>query len=217
MELVLPVAETPLDATLVVPPQASGLVVFVHGSGSNRHSVRNRAVAAALQRVGLATLLFDLLASSEQLGANGRGLDWIALGQRLLAVMAQLPALPRDPIDPALDLAALPLGLFGSSSGAAVALAAAAAGSPPIRAVVCRGGRPDLVPACLPQVHCPTLLLVGSHDVDVLELNSWAAARLQGLHEVRVVPGAGHLFAEPGALDQVARWSQEWFLQHLLA
>ncbi|MBM5797057.1 MAG: hypothetical protein FJ051_01845 [Cyanobacteria bacterium M_surface_9_m1_291] len=96
-----------------------------------------------------------------------------------------------------------------------MALAAASRPEAPIQAIVSRGGRPDLVPACLGEVRCPTLLMVGSHDVDVLELNTWAAARLQGVHELRVVPGAGHLFAEPGALEQVAVWSQEWFLKHL--
>lgn len=205
-ELRLPLGELVLPASLVVPASVSGLVVFVHGSGSNRHSSRNRAVASVLQQVGLATLLFDLLTANEQCGV-APDVDLAQLGRRLLEVI--------DLIGDHATLAPLPLGLFGSSTGAAVALTAAAQQPSLVRAVVCRGGRPDLVPTCLAAVSCPTLLLVGSHDVDVLELNAWAAARFRSLHELRVVQGAGHLFAEPGALDQVGRWSSEWFLRHL--
>jgi pimeloyl-ACP methyl ester carboxylesterase len=205
-DLRLPLGALVLPASLVVPAAARGLVVFAHGSGSNRHSCRNRAVAQALQRAGLATLLFDLLTATEQRGVDP-DVDLAQLGGRLLDVIGL--------IDHHANLAALPLGLFGSSTGAAVALAAAAQQPSRVRAVVCRGGRPDLVPTCLAAVSCPTLLLVGSLDVDVLELNAWAAARLRTLHELRVVQGAGHLFAEPGALEQVGRWSCEWFLRHL--
>lgn len=199
-----------LPALLVLPAQALGLVIVVHGSGSNRLSSRNQAVAAVLQQGGLATVLFDLLTAAEQQN-GGRHRppppDLEALACRLQGVITDLRRRP--------DLAALPLGLFGSSSGAAIALQVAAQVQQQIRAVVCRGGRPDLVPGALGDVCCPTLLLVGSHDLDVLELNTWAAAQLQGLHELRVVPGAGHLFAEPGALDQVALWTRDWFLRHL--
>lgn len=205
-ELRLNLGALVLPASLVVPAAVTGLVVFVHGSGSNRHSCRNRAVAQALQRVGLATLLFDLLTANEQHGVDP-DVDLAQLGGRLLDVI--------DVIDHHANMAALPLGLFGSSTGAAVALTAAAQQPSRVRAVVCRGGRPDLVPTCLAAVSCPTLLLVGSLDVDVLELNAWAAARVHALHELRVVQGAGHLFAEPEALEQVGRWSSEWFLRHL--
>jgi putative phosphoribosyl transferase len=183
-----------LPAQLLRPAQAEGLVIFVHGSGSSRLSSRNQAVATVLQQAGLATVLFDLLTAAEQNHAGPHrqpAPDLELLARRLLGVIDGLCHRP--------DLAELPLGLFGSSSGAAIALQVAS----------------DLVPAALGDVCCPTLLLVGSHDLDVLELNTWAAARLQGLHELRVVPGAGHLFVEPGALDQVAALSRDWFLRHL--
>ena len=199
-----------LPALLVRPARAGGVVIFVHGSGSSRLSSRNQAVASVLQRSGLATVLFDLLDAAEQdLGAPHRPPvpDLEALACRLQGVIDALRGRP--------DLVDLPLGLFGSSSGAAIALQVAAQAQPLVQAVVCRGGRPDLVPGSLGDVCCPTLLLVGSHELDVLELNTWAAARLQGLHELRVVPGASHLFAEPGALDLVAAWSRDWFLRHL--
>ena len=199
-----------LPALVVRPTQSMGWVIFVHGSGSSRLSSRNQAVASVLQHAGLATVLFDLLTPAEQspgsLHHQG-GPDLELLAQRLWGVIEALSQRP--------DLADLPLGLFGSSSGAAIALQVAAQAQPLVRAVVCRGGRPDLVPGSLGDVCCPTLLLVGSLDLDVLELNTWAAARLRGFHELRVVPGAGHLFAEPGALVQVSAWSQEWFLRHL--
>jgi putative phosphoribosyl transferase len=199
-----------LPALLVRPARAVGLVIFVHGTGSSRFSSRNQAVASVLQRSGLATVLFDLLEAPQQdPGASHRppGPDLETLADRLQGVI--------DALRGRADLVDLPLGLFGSSSGAAIALQVAAQSRHRVQAVVCRGGRPDLVPGSLGDVCCPTLLLVGSHDLDVLELNTWAAARLQGLHELRVVPGAGHLFAEPGALDLVAAWSRDWFLRHL--
>ena len=199
-----------LPALLVRPARAVGLVIFVHGTGSSRFSSRNQAVASVLQRSGLATVLFDLLEAPQQdPGASHRppGPDLETLADRLQGVI--------DALRGRADLVDLPLGLFGSSSGAAIALQVAAQSRLRVQAVVCRGGRPDLVPGSLGDVCCPTLLLVGSHDLDVLELNTWAAARLQGLHELRVVPGAGHLFAEPGALDLVAAWSRDWFLRHL--
>lgn len=199
-----------LPAMLVRPARAVGLVIFVHGTGSSRFSSRNQAVASVLQRSGLATVLFDLLEAPQQdPGASHRppAPDLETLADRLQGVI--------DALRGRADLVDLPLGLFGSSSGAAIALQVAAQSRLRVQAVVCRGGRPDLVPGSLGDVSCPTLLLVGSHDLDVLELNTWAAARLQGLHELRVVPGAGHLFGEPGALDLVAAWSRDWFLRHL--
>jgi len=215
LDLPLPLGPVLLPARLTLPTDACGLVLFVHGSGSNRFSRRNQAVSRVLLQAHLGTVLFDLLTDTEQLHPSGQPPDLMALGRRLLAVIDVLQSQQANGLVPDAELAALPLGVFGSSSGAAVALAAASQPQTPVRAIVSRGGRPDLVPACLGRVRCPTLLLVGSHDVDVLERNTWASARLRGIHELRVVPGAGHLFAEPGALDQVALWSQEWFLRHL--
>ncbi len=209
LDLVLSTPGQRLPGRLSIPAQASGLVVFVHGSGSNRFSPRNQQVAEALQQGGLATLLFDVQATPAPSSALGHPPTWIELGQRVLAVLAGLQQGDQGRV------ADLPIGLFGASSGAAVALAAAAAAPSVVRAVVSRGGRPDLVPGCLGAVRAPTLLLVGSHDVDVLELNCWAAAQLRCRHDLRVVPDAGHLFAEPGALDCVARWSLAWFEEHL--
>lgn len=199
-----------LPADCVVPDIATGVVLFIHGSGSNRFSQRNQQVAACFQQAGLATLLFDLLTPHEQHQVAGRGNGCADLPELTARVMALI-----DTLTTIAPLAHLPVGLFGSSSGAALALAAAAQRPRQIAAVVSRGGRPDLVLGVLGDVCCPTLLLVGSHDLDVLELNTWAAAQLRGEHELRVVPGAGHLFAEPGALELVSQWSLQWFLQHL--
>jgi pimeloyl-ACP methyl ester carboxylesterase len=183
-----------------------GLVVFAHGSGSGRRSPRNRYVAEELNRRGLATLLFDLLTENESFDrANvfdirllarrlGEALDWKA---------------ERD------DLAGLPVGLFGASTGAAAALAAAAERPDEVAAVVSRGGRPDLAEGALAQVRAPTLLVVGGADVDVLELNQWAADRLTCEHALQVVPGATHLFEERGALARVAALAGEWFVEHM--
>lgn len=210
-DLEIPVPDALLPARLTLPATPQGLVLFIHGSGSDRYSRRNQQVAGAMQGVGLATLLFDLMRSGEHdwLTTNGlAGLNVQQLSRRVVAVIDALQT-----IEP---LSVLPLGLFGSSSGAAVALAAAASLQQRVRAVVCRGGRPDLVPGVLGDVRCPTLLLVGSRDLDVLELNTWAAAQLQGPHVLQVVPGAGHLFAEPGTLALVGQWASAWFLQHLV-
>jgi putative phosphoribosyl transferase len=209
-ELLIPTPGAMLPAQLEVPADPRGLVVFVHGQGSNRFSSRNRTVARSLQMVGLATVLFDLLCADEQHSESCLQPPQADLGlmsARLLAVLAATAAL--EPV------AGLPVGLFGSSTGAAVALVAAAQRPRQIRALVSRGGRPDLVLRSLGEVVCPTLLLVGSHDLDVLELNTWAAAHLQATHELRIVPGAGHLFGEPGALEQVCSHAQQWFLRYL--
>lgn len=209
--LQIPASGVVLPADCTVPPAARGLVMFIHGSGSNRFSARNRSVAHELQQAGLATLLFDLLPPELPQRPSGRAQatpDLPQLSERVVAVIDALSA-----IEP---LASLPMGLFGSSSGAALAMAAAAHRPDRVRAVVSRGGRPDLVPGLLGEVCCPTLLLVGSHDLDVLELNTWAAAQLRGVHELRVVPGASHLFSEQGTLALVSQWACQWFLQHLL-
>lgn len=200
-------AAAPLTGDLTVPTQANGLVVFVHGSGSSRLSPRNRAVADALQQAGFATLLFDLLTPEEDSDPSAR-FDIPLLAQRLAATLRWLQA------DPA--LAALPIGLFGASTGAAAALIAAAAQPARVGAVVSRGGRPDLAGEdVFARVHAPTLLIVGGADHEVLALNRQALARLPRSAELGIVPGATHLFEEHGALDQVATLASAWFRRWL--
>jgi predicted phosphoribosyltransferase/dienelactone hydrolase len=191
-----------LDGTLRTPARAAGLVIFAHGSGSSRHSPRNRAVAARLNESGFATLLFDLLTDAE---ARDRAnvFDIELLSVRLLAACRWAEVAPQ--------VAGLPIGLFGASTGAAAALRAAATASDRIAAVVSRGGRPDLAGAALREVVAPTLLIVGGADRLVLELNHAAAAELAGPREVAVIPSAGHLFEEPGALEHVADLAADWF------
>lgn len=198
-------------ADLVVPPGARGLVVFAHGSGSSRRSSRNRLVAAALQERGLATLLLDLLTAPEE-----------AVDQRTRHLRFDIGLLA-DRLVGALDWAGdddatadLPVGLFGASTGAAAALVAAARVPERVGAVVSRGGRPDLAGSALAHVRAPTLLVVGGADLDVLSLNRQAAERLAAPHALEVVPGATHLFPEPGALEHVAELAGEWFVQHLV-
>lgn len=201
-----------LGADLTVPDHATGLVIFAHGSGSSRHSPRNQAVARALEQRGLATLLADLLTPAEEvedrIGARLR-FDIDLLSDRVITLIdwAARQASTR----------ALPLGLFGASTGAAAALVAAAARPANVRAVVSRGGRPDLAGDALAHVLAPTLLLVGSIDVDVLSLNQQAKARMQAARvALEIVAGASHLFEEPGTLDEVARRAGDFFVEHLL-
>jgi dienelactone hydrolase len=195
-----------LPGDLLVPASAVGLVLFAHGSGSSRLSSRNRRVAARLQQEGLATLLFDLLDEAE--AANRRRVfDIPLLGERLVQAI--------DWADTQPALAALRHGLFGASTGAAAALVAAAARPARVGAVVSRGGRPDLADAMLPQVQAPTLLIVGGADLEVLALNRDALRRLRCPKRLDVVPGATHLFEEPGTLDTVADLAAGWFLTHL--
>ena len=196
-----------LPGHLTVPAHAGGLVVFAHGSGSGRHSPRNRAVAEVLQRAGLATLLVDLLTPAEE-AARGPVFDVALLARRLTSVARWAAGEPA--------CADLPLGHLGASTGAAAALAAAA-GDPTVRAVVCRGGRPDLAGAALADVRAPTLLVVGGHDQQVLELNREAQTRLRCTSRLAVVPGASHLFEEPGTLQAVAELARDWFATHLTA
>jgi putative phosphoribosyl transferase len=197
-----------LPGRLTVPPDPIGVVVFAHGSGSSRHSPRNRAVAQALGGRRLATLLFDLLTPAEEADrANVFDID--LLGRRLADVTRWLSTQP--------SLRGLPVGYFGASTGAAAALWAAAEPDVSVACVVSRGGRPDLAGTRLTAVDAPTLLIVGGLDTVVLELNADAAARLHGEHELMVVPGATHLFEEPGALDEVARLAGDWFARHLAA
>jgi putative phosphoribosyl transferase len=204
ISLTIPAEGGSLVGDLTLPPQPDGLVVFCHGSGSNRFSPRNRRVAERLERGGLATLLFDLERNGE--AAHGRTLASLPpLQQRLLRVLDWTAQ--QD------DLSRLPLALFGSSTGAALALVAAAERPERVRAVVSRGGRPDLVFQRLDEVRCPVLLLVGEHDVDVLELNAWAAGQLQVRNQLVVIPNASHLFDEPGCLDAVAEQSSSWLMK----
>jgi putative phosphoribosyl transferase len=184
------------------------MVVFVHGSGSSRHSPRNRYVAAVLNEGGLATLLFDLLTPTEE-HDRSNVFDIGLLARRLVDVTRWLRTRP--------DTAGLPIGYFGASTGAAAALYAAAEPDADIAAVVSRGGRPDLAAARLAMVQAPTLLLVGGEDHVVLDLNRRAQARLRGETRLAVVPGATHLFEEPGTLQAVARLARDWFIGHLAA
>ena len=204
-------ATTDLAGTLTTPSPCRGLVIFAHGSGSSRFSGRNRFVAHQLVQAGLATLLFDLLTAEEDRPATGSAnsrFDIPLLSQRLEDAIHWAIRQPA--------LQGLPVGLFGASTGAAAAINAAVACPEHVAALVSRGGRPDLAFNALAEVACPTLLIVGAADLDVLELNMWAAAHLQARHQLEVVPGASHLFEEPGALQQAADLARGWFLDHLV-
>ena len=194
------------DGILRLPAQSRSLVLFAHGSGSSRLSRRNNYVADVLADSSIASLLFDLLSEREDLSRANR-FDIPRLSERLLGAMAWARAQP--------ELAALSLGLFGASTGAAAALIAAAAPGSEVAAVVSRGGRPDLAGDALPLVRCPTLLIVGGFDGPVIELNEAAYARLGGVRKLDIVPGATHLFEEPGTLESAARLAAEWFLCYL--
>jgi putative phosphoribosyl transferase len=195
-----------LAGRLVVPPEAVGVVVFAHGSGSSRFSPRNRYVAAELNRSGLGTLLVDLLTPAEE-PVRARVFDVDLLAARLAAVTAWLRGLP--------GYAAARVGYFGASTGAAAALSAAGLPGAGIGAVVCRGGRVDLSGSRLVDVTAPTLLIVGGDDRVVLDLNRRTQRLLRCENRLTVVPGAGHLFEEPGALEAVAGLAAEWFVEHL--
>ena len=197
-----------LPGVLSVPAQARGLVVFAHGSGSSRHSPRNQHVAAVLQAQGLATLLFDLLDAQE--GQDRRNVFNITLLARRLADAV-------DWVGRQKALAHLPLGLFGASTGAAAALVASALRPGRVCAVVCRGGRPDLAASALPVVTAPTLMIVGGADLDVVDLNQQAIARMRAPVRLKIIPGASHLCEEPGALDRVALLAAQWFRDHVPA
>ncbi|MET9653824.1 phosphoribosyltransferase family protein [Streptomyces sp. NPDC006460] len=194
-----------LDGRLSVPPGATGIVLFAHGSGSSRHSPRNRSVAEALHRAGLGTLLFDLL-TDEEAADRANVFDTPLLAGRLTAATRWLLARPGGD--------RLTVGYFGASTGAAAALWAAAEPAPDIAAVVSRGGRPDLAGPRLDRVRAPTLLIVGGHDTTVVELNETALRRLRCKNRLVVVPGAGHLFEEPGTLEQVGTLAADWFRDH---
>ena len=195
-----------LAGHLVVPEHASGLVVFAHGSGSSRHSPRNRSVAKLLQEAGLATLLFDLLTPQEELRRDAV-FDIALLARRLTDVTAWVRTQP--------GCASLPIGWFGASTGAGAALRAAAEPDADVAAVVSRGGRPDLAGPDLARVRAPTLLIVGGDDHVVLGLNEQARAQLRCESRLAVVPGATHLFEEPGTLAAAAALARDWFVDHL--
>ncbi|WP_086823751.1 phosphoribosyltransferase family protein [Streptomyces sp. NRRL B-24572] len=201
----IPVTDVTLGGRLAVPEGAGGIVLFAHGSGSSRHSPRNRAVAAVLNRAGLGTLLFDLLTEAE---ATDRAhvFDTPLLAGRLAGATEWLAGRSES--------AGLPLGYFGASTGAAAALWAAGDPESPVSAVVSRGGRPDLAAERLAQVRAPTLLVVGGADALVLDLNRRALALLRCENRLSVVGGAGHLFEEPGALEEVADLATSWFAEH---
>ncbi len=206
----IPVGAAALDGDLTLPDPGRGLVLFAHGSGSGRHSPRNRAVAGALHARGLGTLLIDLLTAAEEaedLRTTKLRFDIDLLGVRVIAAIDWIRRQP--------DLRRVPLGCFGASTGAAAALLAAAARPADVGAVVSRGGRPDLAGDRLSEVRVPTLLIVGGDDHLVTPLNRAALDRLTAEKALAIVPGAGHLFAEPGALDRVAELAGDWFVDHL--
>lgn len=210
IEVRIPVRGGRLLGDLAIPNDPIGVVVFAHGSGSSRFSPRNRAVARRLQSHGLATLLVDLLTPIEE--AQDRRTAHLRFDIELLVrrVEATLDWSLSDS-----RLRGLPIGLYGSSTGAAAALAAAAHEPDVVAAIVARSGRPDLVEPLLPQVMAPTLFVVGSHDSDLLDRNQYAATRLHCTHRTSIVSGASQLFAEPGALDRAANLASAWFVRHL--
>lgn len=196
-----------LEASLAIPKGAQGVVIFAHGSGSSRHSKRNNFVAQILRNAGFATLLFDLLTEEEDVIYENR-FDIELLTNRLKAATHWIKEQPAT--------IQLHIGYFGGSTGAAAALEAAAYFGAEIHAVVSRGGRPDLAEKVLSLVKAPTLLIVGGYDADVIRLNEHAYKIIKAEKRLSIVPGATHLFEEPGTLDEVARLAAEWFQLHLL-
>ena len=208
--VVLPVGSAQIEGDLRVPANAAGIVVFAHGSGSSRFSTRNRLVAAALEERGFGTFLLDLLTADEErvdVRTAEYRFDIPRLGARVVQAC--------DWLGSRSDLAALPNGTFGASTGAAAALMAAAERPDAVRAVVSRGGRPDLAGDALLTVNAPTLLIVGGSDFEVIELNRAAMARMRAPLRLEIVPHATHLFEEPGALEHVARLAGDWFATYL--
>ncbi|MGW3317527.1 dienelactone hydrolase family protein [Streptomyces fungicidicus] len=199
-----------LPGDLEIPSGARGAVLFAHGSGSSRLSPRNRAVAAALREAGFGTLLLDLLTPEEEREDDATGRHRFDIG-----LLAGRLAHAVDWLERRADTMDLPVGLFGASTGAAAALVAATERPGRVAAVVSRGGRPDLAGDALGLVSCPVLLVVGGDDETVLGLNRRAAGMLTAPHRIHVVPGATHLFPEPGALEQVAALAADWFREHL--
>lgn len=206
----IPAGRAMLEGDLVVPQGARGIVLFAHGSGSSRHSSRNRFVAGELQAAGLGTLLFDLLTDEEEsvdIQTGHLRFDIALLAERLLAATAWIGGEQQT--------RNLRAGYFGASTGGGAALLAAARQPKAVRAVVSRGGRPDLAGDALPRVKAPTLLIVGGNDAPVLDLNEAAMRQMQAEVRLEVVPDATHLFEEPGALEHVAALARDWFRRHL--
>ncbi len=206
----IPAERARLEGTLSIPQNPQGIVLFAHGSGSSRHSPRNRATAQALYDASLAALLMDLLTpEEEEIDQQTRHLRFNInlLASRLINTTDWLLQQP--------ETRALRIGYFGASTGAGAALVAAARRAEVVYAVVSRGGRPDLAGPAITQVCAPTLLIVGGHDPQVIALNQQALTQLRGEKKLVIVPGATHLFEEPGALEEVARLARDWFLRHL--
>jgi putative phosphoribosyl transferase len=211
-EIQIPINSIILEGNLTIPEGAKGIVVFAHGSGSSRFSSRNRYVAQELQKEGLGTLLFDLLTAEEEridmVTAHLR-FDIDLLANRLVEVTNWLLSNH--------DTKKLNIGYFGASTGAAAALIAAKEHADTVKAVVSRGGRPDLAEKALPDVKAPTLLIIGGNDFQVIQMNQWALDRLKAeKKELKIVPGATHLFEEPGTLEEVANLAGGWFKRYLL-
>jgi pimeloyl-ACP methyl ester carboxylesterase len=207
----IPLGSVTLEGDLAVPAHAPGIVVFAHGSGSSRHSSRNRFVAGVLHESGIATLLFDLLTAREEAEERDTAhlrFDIGLLADRLIGATGWLTRQPTT--------RELPIGYFGASTGAAAALVAAAHERERVATVVSRGGRPDLAGSALRRVHVPTLLIVGGHDSGVIELNQRALQQIAAPDkQLVIVPRATHLFEEPGALEEVAQLAADWFVRHL--
>jgi putative phosphoribosyl transferase len=206
----IPTDGVQLSGELSVPADADGIVLFAHGSGSSRHSPRNQFVARIIREGGIGTLLFDLLTSEEEsvdIYTRHLRFDIGLLADRLAAASVWLLRERGD----------FGIGYFGASTGGGAALVAAAKLGSQVGAVVSRGGRPDLAGDALPHVTAPTLLIVGERDVPVIEMNEEALAKLNCDKELKIIPGATHLFEEPGALEEVARLATDWFQQHLVA
>jgi putative phosphoribosyl transferase len=207
-EIVIPIDGLELEGEINVPAKAPGVVLFAHGSGSSRHSRRNQFVARTLQWRGLGTCLFDLLTQQEEYEEQNTGhlrFDIQMLADRLIGAARHVHQQMPDK----------KIGFFGESTGGGAALVASTQADFPVAAVVSRGGRPDLAGNALPDVTAPTLLLVGSADEVVVELNEQAFAQLRCEKEMKLIPGATHLFEEPGALDQVAELAAQWFMDHM--
>jgi dienelactone hydrolase len=206
----IPAGTVTLNGDLARPDGGEGIVLFAHGSGSSRHSPRNRYVASVLREAGLATLLMDLLTVDEESIDERTGhlrFDIGLLAERLVSATDWIASEPAT--------RQLAIGYFGASTGAAAALVAAAQRPELVRAIVSRGGRPDLASGALARVRAPTLLIVGGLDVPVIDMNRHAMARMRGDVELKIVPGATHLFEEPGTLGVVARLARDWFARRL--
>jgi len=210
-EVIVEAGEDQLGGNLTIPAGSTAIVLFVHGSGSSRFSSRNRFVAETLNNAGLATLLFDLLTDEEEdidRFTREYRFDIPLLARRLVAAIDWVKNLE--------STKALRIGLFGSSTGAAAALIGSTERPKEVGAVVSRGGRPDLAGDYLHNVQAPTLLIVGGNDSVVIQLNEEAARQLNTKHQIEIIPGATHLFEEPGTLEQVANFASDWFVNHLV-